>query len=189
LGYACGATPFPSAGVGAPHIRDRTYFVADADYARSQGRKRVRERAAERAAGSGGLVGVMADAERGPAERQRLDVGSAASGVRSSSREQRLRDDVGNGGDVSQLADTDSRGRASRRKGRSPVGHRSAAESDCSAGELADANGGHACAEGVQRRGQHGQQPEDGRVERIEPAGPTNGFWRAADWLLCRDEK
>ncbi|MCW3733674.1 DNA cytosine methyltransferase, partial [Burkholderia cenocepacia] len=25
--------------------------------------------------------------------------------------------------------------------------------------------------------------------ERIEPAGPTNGFWRAADWLLCRDGK
>ena len=30
LGYAFGCVPFPSAGVGAPHIRDRLYWVADA---------------------------------------------------------------------------------------------------------------------------------------------------------------
>ena len=29
LGYAFGAVPFPSAGVGAPHIRDRLYWVAN----------------------------------------------------------------------------------------------------------------------------------------------------------------
>ena len=31
LGYAFGAVPFPSAGIGAPHIRDRHYWVADSD--------------------------------------------------------------------------------------------------------------------------------------------------------------
>jgi DNA (cytosine-5)-methyltransferase 1 len=31
LGYAFGAIPFPSAGVGAPHIRDRLYWVAHAN--------------------------------------------------------------------------------------------------------------------------------------------------------------
>lgn len=30
LGYAFGCVPFPSAGVGAPHIRDRLFWVADA---------------------------------------------------------------------------------------------------------------------------------------------------------------
>jgi len=30
LGYACGAVPFPAAGIGAPHIRERLYWVADA---------------------------------------------------------------------------------------------------------------------------------------------------------------
>ena len=30
MGYAFGCVPFPSAGVGAPHIRDRNYWVADA---------------------------------------------------------------------------------------------------------------------------------------------------------------
>ena len=31
LGYAFGAVPFPSAGVGAPHIRDRLYWLADSN--------------------------------------------------------------------------------------------------------------------------------------------------------------
>jgi len=31
LGYAFGAIPFPSAGIGAPHIRDRLYWVANTD--------------------------------------------------------------------------------------------------------------------------------------------------------------
>ncbi len=35
LGYAFGGVPFPSAGVGAPHIRDRLFWVADAGSAGS----------------------------------------------------------------------------------------------------------------------------------------------------------
>ncbi|WEJ31722.1 DNA cytosine methyltransferase [Devosia sp. SD17-2] len=31
LDYAVGAVPFPAAGVGAPHIRDRLYWVADTE--------------------------------------------------------------------------------------------------------------------------------------------------------------
>lgn len=31
MDYAFGCVPFPSAGVGAPHIRDRNYWVADSD--------------------------------------------------------------------------------------------------------------------------------------------------------------
>lgn len=37
LGYAFGGVPFPSAGVGAPHIRDRLYWVADSRGDRLQG--------------------------------------------------------------------------------------------------------------------------------------------------------
>lgn len=39
LGYAFGAVAFPSAGVGAPHIRDRLFWVADADHERLEGRE------------------------------------------------------------------------------------------------------------------------------------------------------
>ena len=34
VGYACGAVPYPAAGIGAPHIRERLYWVADANDAR-----------------------------------------------------------------------------------------------------------------------------------------------------------
>ena len=36
-GYACGAAGIPAAGVGAPHIRQRLWFVADADSGRHDG--------------------------------------------------------------------------------------------------------------------------------------------------------
>jgi DNA (cytosine-5)-methyltransferase 1 len=39
MDYAFGAVPFPAAGVGAPHIRDRLYWLADAHDARPQGRR------------------------------------------------------------------------------------------------------------------------------------------------------
>lgn len=37
VGYGVGAVPFPSAGVGAPHIRDRLYWMADASNQRQYG--------------------------------------------------------------------------------------------------------------------------------------------------------
>lgn len=37
MGYAGGALAFPSAGIGAPHIRDRSYWVGYADNARLEG--------------------------------------------------------------------------------------------------------------------------------------------------------
>ncbi len=80
LGYAFGCVPFPAAGVGAPHIRDRTYWMAHAD-------------------------------------------------------------------------------------------------------------GGNSGAEGLQRRGQQRQQPQDRGIGDNGAPGPVNGLWAAADWLLCRDEK
>ena len=38
VGYAVGAIPFPAAGIGAPHIRDRLYWVADPQSERSRPR-------------------------------------------------------------------------------------------------------------------------------------------------------
>ena len=61
MGYAFGCVPFPSAGVGAPHIRDRTYWVADSNDARLEGWGALRERADQCAVGASGLASWLAD--------------------------------------------------------------------------------------------------------------------------------
>lgn len=63
MGYAFGAVAFPSAGIGAPHIRDRTYWVADADHTGPQRRGERGNGGSECTAGAGGLVGGLADTE------------------------------------------------------------------------------------------------------------------------------
>jgi len=58
--YAVGASDIPAAGVGAPHIRQRTFFgavrLADANEPGSQGRQGMPQRPVECAAGSGGMA-------------------------------------------------------------------------------------------------------------------------------------
>jgi len=94
MGYAFGAVPFPSAGVGAPHIRDRAYWVG---HAGSQGLgERERERGilgraggavkGEAAIGAGIHAGRMADHQGGGRREERKDgggqsVGDSAQGI------------------------------------------------------------------------------------------------------------
>jgi len=56
VGYRFGAIPFPSAGVGAPHIRDRLYWVADANDQGLEGRIVLSKRALELSAWTRGVV-------------------------------------------------------------------------------------------------------------------------------------
>lgn len=63
MDYAFGIVPFPSAGVGSPHIRDRAYWVANAYHEGLEGRKRMPECSTELIAGTSGMVDRMARAE------------------------------------------------------------------------------------------------------------------------------
>ena len=137
LGYSFGATPFPSASVGAPHIRDRLYWVA---YANFSGRQ------------------PQPDAERA---RVQCEVATTRP-----AREQLSDDSAGISGGLAD-ADEVERGRRSENaegffdgpQGRWEQGHCEPSWS---------------CVRGVQG----------------QPAtGPTNGYWRDADWLYCRDGK
>lgn len=56
-GYSCGSCITPAAGFGAPHIRQRLYWVANADIERSQGRSGMLKCSEKLLAGQGGLVG------------------------------------------------------------------------------------------------------------------------------------
>lgn len=116
MGYAFGLVPFTSAGIGAPHIRERAYWVANA----SSGRYDRRTEAAGQKARAG--TGIA--------------IGDGIGGL-GNSNVTRLEGYGGNDG-------------AAGREGAS----------------------GSAAAPGVHMR-----------------ALEVNGFWRDADWLLCRDGK
>lgn len=146
LGYAFGAIPFPSAGIGAPHIRDRLYWVADSAGTGLQGRK---------------PAGQRFKPQREAAQR---------------------------GGEACGMAHNDSDGRQSGREGSEAVGHGQALGADCGAGGLADTSD-RAGQQGKSRAAERGLSTQACRDVSQSATGPTNGFWRAADWLLCRDGK
>lgn len=147
MAYAFGAVPFPAAGVGAPHIRDRLYWVAHSNHARSQGRKAMPQCSFERTTGTSGMVIGLADAM--PAGRSK---GWTCAGSRSLAG---LRV-------VSRMAHADRevqsrRGVSGPRQG-AGAGPRSACE----------------------------RSPRFRETDSGQP-GATNGLWRNADWLFCRD--
>ena len=118
-GYAAGAADLCAAGVGAPHIRQRLYWVADSNDARLEGwGQSERERSAKCAAGPGGVAGGLAH----NIVQQRQD-------------------------------------------GQSEVG---------AVHDAAGRNEGSAATAGL--------------CGNMRP-DPTNGLWRDADWLGCRDGK
>jgi DNA (cytosine-5)-methyltransferase 1 len=149
LGYAFGCVPFPSAGVGAPHIRDRAYWVG---HASSEG--------LEGYTGHGRAAGRQRPA--GPVAAPSLSGG---------------------------LADTNSLRRQSIPGAGLLANAQHDAESFGSACGLADTAGGvnQPISSWPDQRAVAGG---DGALQATpDEPGPTNGFWRDADWLGCRDDK
>ncbi|WP_420106535.1 DNA cytosine methyltransferase [Herbaspirillum huttiense] len=155
MDYAFGAVAFPSAGVGAPHIRDRTYWVAHADSRNSRQ--------------GAGIFGGERFAESGQAGR---------------------------------VDDSHHQGLEGQRRGHQADGRRFAAAGSASApGEsvrLADnpsLGWGEQCSIAAGRHERGSAQELEQRswggsiLDLGGPAGPTNGYWRDADWLFCRDGK
>ena len=158
-GYTSGAVDTCAAGFGAPHIRQRLYWVAYADDAGLEGWQRAEERAAERAVGQGGVADGLAGADSEQHDRSRSDG-------------ERGRPEYPDGSAISWLADTCGERRQ----------------------QVAGGSPGDEKAHG--RAGRDRSQPDSdnlvagaGEVRGDGQPSPTNGFWRDADWLLCRDGK
>lgn len=198
LGFAVGAVAFPSASVGAPHIRDRTYFVA---HAAGTGPQR------------GQFGGQRLDAQRAAAERGGRPSGlahphliaggqgRAVDGRRHPGSDARAR--AGSGGDGVPFGVADAQQHHRGRQAAPADNDRPQADGP------ADWAGGRGGPSGrvadalVQQRphGQPGIGDEHDQAGQDEGAaalaglcgdlraGPVNGFWRTADWLLCRDGK
>ena len=148
LGYAFGLVPFTSAGIGAPHIRERAYWVAHTNHGSSDEGKALRtgrdaflNGSSTNRLGNSNITGLERHTRNdGSAGRERETGPAAASGVHDG------------------MANT--------------------------TGQLH-----HQCNDGANERGRE-SDPEQNRMGG-EPMQPleVNGFWRDADWLLCRDGK
>lgn len=179
VGYAFGAVPFPSAGVGAPHIRDRLYWVA---HAAGHGHQRWRAARAGDGANAArfepqrfGVAGGLADAlsagwsEGRPVAGHRSPSGPCAVGVLADSHggyaceERQQRQQPQDGGIGLGLGHAEREGLA--------LGQ-------WLAGVPCETSGAGP-REAAERAGIH----------VASGPGPTNGIWRDADWLLCRDGK
>ena len=190
LGYAVGAVAFPSAGVGAPHIRDRTYWVADTEMPERQRQRPVahRQQAGFTDGGEGSRL----------ANTQQHDSGRQATPAHHGQPQTHRPTDraCGCGGALGGVADNNGDGRQPGSAGCETMGHGQAAGADCGAGSMGDPSSarlaqrvGHPGVFGETHGADQGQATERASVHLASRPGPTNGLWRAADWLLCRDEK
>ena len=194
--YACGAVNLPAAGVGAPHKRLRTFFVAY-DYGQRLPRRPERdggalepgEQASQRHdAGRRGLLGAVAHHQRG--RRLLGDEVGAGQG--------RYTD---GGGDPRSLAD----GEAERRDRRAEPDDRRAAESP---GRLQPQGNGRLVIAPGEQVGLSGlsQEPGGTGIGQLEHTdggrydaevgalragwgGVEFPGWADCDWIPCRDEK
>lgn len=129
-GYSCGAVDTCSAGFGAPHIRQRLYWVA---HTAGSGRREEQQNPRRSDAGNGAGQAVL------------FAGSSRACGV----------------------ADSNNAGRQLFKSGE-PAG---------------------ICGEETIKKWRVLKSGADGASFCTQQPSPTNGFWGAADWLLCRDGK
>jgi DNA (cytosine-5)-methyltransferase 1 len=171
VGYAVAAAGIPAAGFGAPHIRQRLWFVADS------------------------AAGSADDAGRGGVRVERQQMGEATGGMQSTSREQRVRIDAGDGFDFGRLGNNNNTGLEGQRSGHQTKGGRDgavrSATSSSESGGVADIpNAGHERRRSSEAgNGRDTARLESERLCDVGRPGPTNGHWRDADWLHCRDGK
>lgn len=172
-GYACGAAVLPACSVGAPHKRDRLWFVADADFS-GAGEGRLQR--------SGELDGIGGDPCVG-------DVANSASRGRQRKRESKTGDGPrqlppgGYSGGSSLMVHPASLGRG---EGRPESGIRSGRPAvACASG--ADSDVGNADAP---RSSQRDGEPGDARQERATAERASGrGAWDDAEWITGADGK
>ena len=176
LGYAFGAVPFPSASVGAPHIRDRTYWVA-----KSVERVRCERRSKSEA--------NVSDSDRAPC----LMGKSGGAGLEGLGRGYQA--EIGRKGTVRSASEaSESCGMAyhygygcqSRQRVR-PVCKKHDAEHGKPESGMDDAVSFGRGARRDDDAKHDGKQLDAAR--NADRSGQANGHWRDADWLYCRDGK
>lgn len=202
MGYAFGCIPFPATGIGAPHVRDRNYWVAHAD-GRNASAEREQRSGQQRQQPAHGGAGELADSTSigwiGRRTSKARDEPAAVKRLERLCDAGRLAD--ANGGQQQGVAVLRGNERNWQDAGW-PQGGRGAAACGEHDG-LADAKSiGRGRRQGLSAwrdddrevawRGEGFDGPssvnEAGLPRGLRP-GPVHGFWRAADWLACTDGK
>ncbi|MCS5752788.1 DNA cytosine methyltransferase [Klebsiella pneumoniae] len=178
MGYAFGLVPFTSAGIGAPHIRERAYWVAHAHGVISDRRGDVRAPGRDEYSNGGDDV-RLADAggEYKGSARNKAGAGESCRAGKDGG--------LGNANIARLEGLSGNDGAAGRERATGPAAAPGVHDG------LANATGQlhHQCNDGANECGRQGDT-EQNRMGG-EPLRPleVNGFWRDADWLLCRDGK
>ncbi|MGU3495913.1 DNA cytosine methyltransferase [Xanthobacteraceae bacterium A53D] len=185
-GYAGGAVDLCAAGVGAPHIRQRLWWVAERlEHASRDGRQQWRaEPSGWRSAGGCGAIGLanvhgdgcqpgregFSPLGHGPAAQSDRSVVGLEHGEREGLEGQRGRPAAESGRDGT-LRSVAATGEPLR---------------------LANDTGSERARQMCEQGGEPGSGSAGvpaGGCGDAGGAGPTNGLWRDADWLHCRDGK
>lgn len=198
LGYAFGAVPFPSAGVGAPHIRDRLYWVADSKSDRYEWPGKLSQSSGRDGPSHLRTIGGVDNTDDtrpqgharhgGSAGRKGSDRPTTATSVFSGLEHSRLDNDasqVETAGDRKSKAD-----RSTDITGGSGIPSGGMGDADC---KPARGNSGAAHTKEIEHGSpdSHGNGLRDAgnSLASHRTSGPTNGVWADADWLFCRDGK
>ncbi|HGP0335447.1 TPA: DNA cytosine methyltransferase [Klebsiella quasipneumoniae] len=178
LGYAFGLVPFTSAGIGAPHIRERAYWVAHAHGVISDRRGDVRETGRDEYSNGGDDV-RLADAGR--------EYKGSARNKERAGESFRAGEDGGLGNaNIARLEGLSGNDCAAGREratgpAAAPGVHDGMANTT---GQLH-----HECNDGANEFGRSRGAEQNRLGGEPVRALEVNGFWRDADWLFCRDGK
>ena len=186
VGYACGAADMPAAGVAAPHIRQRLWWVgqwldntAGPRQFSPRRWKSEKPQGRQRLPGVGCQDGRMADAERDTGRQGRVADQSRESATAS---QERAHAEPGRCGSVGGLAHADGRDACAEREQRGGE-QRQQPENGGTLGGLGDTEG-----TGSQRERSLEGTAGEGRIGQPGPSG-SDGFWDAAESIPCGDGK
>ncbi|WP_154948326.1 DNA cytosine methyltransferase [Klebsiella grimontii] len=179
MGYAFGLVPFTSAGIGAPHIRERAYWVAHAHSQIDDRRRDDRANGWDEHSDGSHFNGMAYPNHRICDEGETLRTGRNA--VLDGSSANRLGDT--NLTRLEGLVRDDSTAGWERQTG--PVAAPGVLDG------LANTTGQlhHQCNDGANECGRQGDTEQNRMGGKPVRPLEVNGFWRDADWLFCRDGK
>ena len=180
VGYAFGSVPFPASCVGAPHIRDRNYWVADSTVQRCEqqpnarptklfnpadGAQELFKQSGSDCASTGGMANPDGDGLRGGSSRKIEARPATGRNVKRQTADECGEFPAGFEGSGAELFGGVADPISERLQGYGGLGKEPISE---------------------RREGAEGYSAQNSATVR---PSPTNGFWRDADWLGCRDGK